>query len=137
MGYLRHAASGAIGMSAILAGCVGPQECPIFTAEGNGRAITIGVAECILVRLDSNATTGYAWQLAEMDTVVLENTDQEYVQDFAPPGMAGVGGTETWEFAGKVPGRTNLRLEYRRPWEPEDIEPADTFEIDVTVTAAE
>jgi predicted secreted protein len=137
MRYLIHAASGAVCLSATLAGCIEPQEGLTLTGEDNGRAITIAVAESFIVCLDSNATTGYAWELGEMDTVILESTDQEYVEDIAPPGMSGVGGTEIWEFAGKVPGRTDLRLEYRRPWELEEIEPADTFTIEVTVTAAE
>jgi inhibitor of cysteine peptidase len=136
MRYLRPAACAVFGMSAILAGCAQPQDALSLTEEDNGRAITIAVGECFDVRLKSNVTTGYEWQLVEMDTSILENTDKEYVQDIAPPGMAGVGGTEIWDFTGRAPGRTDLRLEYRRPWEPVEKKPEDTFEIEVTVRAA-
>ena len=124
-------------VAALLAGCVEPEEGLTLTADDHGSAVTVSIAECFIVSLRSNATTGYAWQIAEMDPVILENTGQEYVQDIAPPGMAGVGGTENWEFVGRVAGSSTLRLEYRRSWEPEDIEPAETFQVDVTVVAAE
>ena len=136
MRHLRQAACAVFGMSAILGGCAKPQDALSLTEEDNGRAITIAVGECFDVRLKSNVTTGYEWQLVEMDASILENTDKEYVQDIAPPGMTGVGGTEIWEFAGETPGQTELRLEYRRPWEPVANKPEDTFEIEVTVKAA-
>jgi inhibitor of cysteine peptidase len=136
MRYLRQAACAVFGMSAILAGCAEPRDALSLTEADNGRAVTIAVGECFDVHLKSNVTTGYEWQLVEMDASILENTDEEYVQDVAPPGMTGVGGTEIWDFTGRAPGQTDLRLEYRRPWEPMEKKPDDTFEIEVTVKAA-
>jgi inhibitor of cysteine peptidase len=124
-------------LTAVLAGCYEPDTGLTLTAEDHGRAVAVAVAETFLLKLESNATTGYAWQLVDMDSVILQNTSHEYVEDFAPPGKSGVGGTETWEFVARIVGETRLRLEYRRPWEPIEFNPAETFEVDVTVVAAE
>lgn len=115
-----------------LAGCPFPF-IPIQLDENDdGSAVTMMVGGTLIVTLESNATTGYAWELAELDTTVLENTDQTYT----PPasGAAGAPGTETWVFTARGAGTTTLRLEYRRPTDPEGTEPADTFEVTVTVS---
>lgn len=104
--------------------------------DDDGTEVTIAVSETLTVTLASNATTGYAWEYLEVDDGVLENTGQEYVPDEAPEGMVGVGGVEIWEFTGRTAGTTTLRLEYRQPWMPEE-EPADSFEVQVTVTEAQ
>ena len=124
-------------LTAVLAGCYEPDTGLTLTAEDHGRAVTVSVAETFLLKLESNATTGYAWQLVEMDSVILQNTSHEYVEEFAPPGKSGVGGTEIWEFVARIVGESKLRLEYRRPWEPVEFNPAETFEVDVSVIAAE
>ena len=115
--------------------CFEPESVIQLHAEDNGTEVTLSAGGKLRVSLASNITTGYSWQLVELDTVVLENTGQEYVPDEAPPNIVGRGGTEHWQFTARLPGQTALRLEYRRPWEPEDIEEADSFQVAVTVTA--
>jgi len=101
-------------------------------ADDDGDTVTISVAQVFTVSLSSNATTGYQWILAELDTSIVENTDQQYLPDPNPEDWDGVGGTEVWEFAGLSPGSTTLLLEYREPGETE--EQADgAFEIAVVV----
>ena len=101
-------------------------------AGDDGSTVTVPASARFTVSLRSNPTTGYSWAIVDLNTSIVENTDHQYVQDAAPPGMVGVGGTETWEFTGCSAGTTTLRLEYRRPWE--DKEEADSFEVTVTVT---
>ena len=119
----------------MLSGCVPTSsgEAVTLDADDNGSTVTIPVSGSFTVSLASNPTTGYEWGLVDLTTSILENTDHQYVQDAAPPGMVGVGGTETWEFTGRSAGTTTLRLEYRRPWETE--EEVESFEVTVTITA--
>jgi len=138
MSLVRLATLGLAGALAAAAGCATKSASVVqLDAQDNGISVHLRVGEKLKLSLASNITTGYSWELVELDTTVVENTAQEYVPDPAPEGMTGVGGIEIWDFTGRSPGTTPLRLEYRRPWEPKDIEAADSFELAVTVTAAE
>ena len=123
---------GVTGALVAVPGCMGVQ----LTADDDGTTVTIAVSGRLTVNLASNPTTGFEWELAELDAAIVENTDQRYVPTPTLPGIAGSGGTEVWEFTGVAEGTTTLRLDYRRPWETEE-DPADTFEVTVTVTSAQ
>ena len=52
--------------------------------------------------------------------------------EFSPESdLIGSGGTMTFHFAGTAAGRSDLQLDYVRPWE--DAEPLDTFLVTVNV----
>lgn len=94
---------------------------PIETAAG----------QRFLVKLESNPTTGYQWQLAsDYDEKVLQLLDSEYI----PPQEAvpGAGGEETWRFEALGAGETKISLNYARSWE-KDTPPARTAVFNVTV----
>jgi len=93
--------------------------------------VSAAVGQQIIITIPSNATTGYAWELATLDTAVVENTDQTYITPVSD--LAGAGGWERWTFKAIGAGSTTLRLEYRRSWEPDTVDPADTFEITVNI----
>jgi inhibitor of cysteine peptidase len=115
-------------------GCPGPRGVVRLDADDNGRAIEVNLSTQIIVTLASNITTGYQWTLAELDTSIVENTSQEYI---APDSsLAGAPGTERWEFIALGTGTTALRLEYRRPWEGDEIEPTETFQVELRVNPA-
>ena len=99
--------------------------------DDEGRTVCARVGATLIVTLGSNASTGYRWELAGMDAAILEHTASTYV----PPVIVipGATGTERWEFTAVAPGTTTLQLAYRRPSEPPATEPADSFQIDVTV----
>lgn len=117
-----------------VAGCV-PGTLQVLEADDDGSALTIQVGDRIVVKLASNASTGYAWELAELDPAVLENTGQRYVAGVTLIPIDGAGGTEIWEFTGAGAGTVTLHLEYVRAVSQE--EPADNFQVEVTVAAAE
>lgn len=116
-----------------LTGCFGTR----LGAADDGTTVTAKVGAMFTVTLASNPTTGFEWQLAEMDTTILENTDQRYVPDATSILLVGAGGTEVWEFVARSAGTTTLRLEYRRPFESQELDPDDSFEVTVVVTPAE
>lgn len=87
---------------------------------------------------DSNPTTGYGWTYAlEGDCIRVER--DEYVQDPALPGMAGVGGTQYYTFEAVREGTATVTFTYARAWEQTDADRVITAEIavspDLTVSA--
>lgn len=98
----------------------GPAKVTTLSAEDDGRSVVLAVQDELVVQLRSNRTTGYRWSLAETkdDALALEGAPS-YVQDPAPRGALGVGGTETWRFTAVRPGPHTLRFTYRRPWDTE------------------
>ena len=86
------------------------------------------------VSLDSNRTTGYQWRLARpLNQRMVQLVRSEYV----PPerGLTGAGGREEWVFLAKGSGRTEILLEYVRPWEKEQP-PAAWARVKVSIRPA-
>jgi inhibitor of cysteine peptidase len=104
-----------------------------LTEADSSKTVVVEIGQQILVTLPANASTGYAWQLAELDPAILETTSQQYLPPSLP--LPGAKGEERWEFTALSAGATQLRLVYLRPDDPPDTEPAQTFEIVVSVRA--
>jgi inhibitor of cysteine peptidase len=86
----------------------------------------------LAVQLESNATTGYSWELAAVKDkrIVEEYGKVRYVQ--ANPGLIGVGGYQLFRFKTLKKGETVLDFEYRRPWE-KGVAPAKKRSVRVVV----
>ncbi|MFN2156249.1 MAG: protease inhibitor I42 family protein [Anaerolineae bacterium] len=105
----------------------------VLGADDDGTAIELNAGQMLMVTLESNPTTGYSWEVSEVDRSVLSQVGEAEFQE-APKEdeqMVGVGGTETFRFA-SAPGSTTLTLVYHRSWET-NVEPVDTFTVEVTV----
>lgn len=96
----------------------------------NGSQVVLEVGQTLVLSLDSNPTTGYQWQIVELDEAILEQIDYDYEAD--QPALAGSGGKEVWRFQARSSGSTTLSLGYRRSWE-EGVEPIQTFSMEVVV----
>lgn len=128
----------------LLAGCSAAEGWP---QEGVGTVSSTGVVEGVkegqtqlrvgqtmAVALNSNSTTGYQWQVSELQGGVLTPGSpfgDEVVEPHAP-GMVGVGGTTHWRFVAARPGAVTLIFTYRRAWE-RDVPPAQTETYRVVV----
>lgn len=103
-----------------------------LTGADNGKQISLKTGDIFTVTLDSNVTTGYSWQVTELDQAVLvQEGEPEYKQAPGSEGSVGAGGTETFRFKAVGSGTTSLGLGYMRPWESEP--PVETFVIQVEV----
>ena len=103
-----------------------------LTETDNGKQIAVNSGDGVTLTLVSNPTTGYNWQVMEMDDAILvQDGDPEYKQSPSPEGLVGAGGTETFRFKALGTGETALKLGYMRPWE--SIAPIETFIIQVVV----
>ena len=95
-----------------------------------GSQVELKAGQTLVISLEGNPTTGYTWEVAELDEQVLRQIGQA---EFKPESDAiGAGGVQTLRFETVNSGQTTLKLVYRRPRE-EDVEPAETFSVHVVV----
>jgi inhibitor of cysteine peptidase len=95
-----------------------------LTDADNGKQITLKSGEVITLTLESNPTTGYSWQVIEINNATLTQVGEvEYKSDGR--NIPGAGGTETFHFEAIGAGETMLELGYMRPWE--SVQPLEIF----------
>jgi inhibitor of cysteine peptidase len=101
------------------------------TAEDAGTTVELVTKDEVVITLDSNVTTGFAWTLARApDPEVLELVDTTYVEPETE--LVGAGGQEVWTFRAAGTGSTDLELSYERPSGETAGEP---FTLNVVVSA--
>ena len=99
----------------------------------SGETLTAKVGERFVISLPSNPTTGYAWSFAAPydEDVLILSSDQ-----FANPEdqeLAGAPGKRILTFSVVGPGKSGIRLEYKRPWE-RNARPERVFQLLVFAT---
>jgi inhibitor of cysteine peptidase len=115
-------------------GEVKPWPALALSEEAAGQTLGVVAGRRIEIRLPGNITTGYSWVVGELTPgPVVEIGKARYVQEKRPEGIVGAGGTFIFAFVGTAPGKANLRLEYKRPWEKE--KPARSFRVGFDVKA--
>jgi inhibitor of cysteine peptidase len=94
-------------------------------AGDEGAVVELAVGERIVLVLEGNATTGYEWELVQVDeTVVAPAGEPEYR---SASGGDGAGGTYTFRFDAVGTGEATVTLVYRRSWEAEEPGPETRF----------
>ena len=102
--------------------------------EDYGSQVELEQGRILVVTLKSNPTTGYGWEVAEIQESILEQMGEaEFKQsETVGPPLVGAGGWEIFRFKAISAGQMTLQLIYHRPWE-EGVEPLKTFSIQVVV----
>ncbi len=119
-------------LAAALSGCGSGSQKVNLGAPDNGGQVTLQTGQTLAISLESNPTTGYQWQVIEIDNAILQQTgESEYKQAAGTEGLTGAGGIETLRFQALAAGQTPLTLGYMRPWE--SVPPLRTFTVQVTV----
>jgi inhibitor of cysteine peptidase len=96
----------------------------------SGKQVELSVGQSLVVTLESNATTGYSWTLAQnSDESVLNETGHEYIAPQTT--LIGAGGNEEWTFKALKKGNSTISMGYSRPWE--STPPVETFDLTVVV----
>jgi len=104
-----------------------------LSAEDSGGRAELDAGDLLVVTLESNPTTGYAWEVSEVDKAVLAQVGEAEFQEAAREGeqLVGAPGVQTFRFEA-ARGETTVTLVYRRSWE-KDVEPLETFTVEVVV----
>jgi inhibitor of cysteine peptidase len=105
------------------------EELPIFSgndaniaigAEANGTTQQMKVGEVMVVTLESNPSTGYAWHASSSNPdVVAQMGDAQYQEPASTSNepLLGAAGTEILSFEATGSGTATLTLDYKRGWE--------------------
>ena len=102
-----------------------------LTAADEGSQVEVKSGGQIIITLDGNPSTGYTWEVKDLDSVMFEQVSDP-VFNSSNPGLVGSGGTLTLTFKSLKAGASTLTLIYHRPWET-GVDPLDTFTVAVTV----
>ncbi len=86
------------------------------TGTDSGRAVNLKTGDTLAVRLASNPSTGYSWEVSEGKADVLLEKNKVFEQG-AADSSPGTGGTDVWMFEAVKEGKQKLTFIYRRPWE--------------------
>jgi inhibitor of cysteine peptidase len=100
------------------------------TEADTNHTVALHVGQELILKLESNRSTGYSWSRADnKDPILTSLGEPTYKMGRAVPGA---GGIETWTFRATKVGTEALKLEYRRPWEKK-VPPAKTVLFYITV----
>lgn len=104
----------------------------IIEGRRGGRSeVVIPQGSTLIVQLEGNPATGYAWTADTLDVAVLDPTGSGFEGE-AGPGLAGA---FVFTFAARATGTTAVSFTYRRPWERGGhTDPAHTFTARITVS---
>lgn len=106
-------------------------------SDAEETAVTVnGVGE-FSIKIKSNPTTGYSWAAQEItpgDLVKFKRvkTEEPGEREGSQPPMLGAPTYEILTFDALKPGKAEIHLKYRRPWE-KDVAPIKTHKIIVTI----
>jgi inhibitor of cysteine peptidase len=108
---------------------VGPPEIWL-DEEDNGSRVELQRGQVLVVRLQCNLSTGYVWQVKEIDEQVVQKLGEPRFEPGS--GRPGAASSQLFRFEGVGMGQTPVRLGYQRTWE-RDAEPARMFVVEVVV----
>jgi inhibitor of cysteine peptidase len=104
------------------------------TDDDNGKTVTITKGQSLLLKLQSNPTTGYKWAVASTDRTFGYPASETFLKN--GDGAVGSGGIQRFTWKTKSPldmvGSHKVKLEYKRSWET-NVAPAKTFNFTVKV----
>lgn len=105
-----------------------------LTVDDNGKNFEVNPQAKLYIKLDGNLTTGYQWQILEMDNNVIELIGEpEYKTENTS--LTGAGGSFIFHLRGKNTGQTTVKLGYMRPWET-SVEPIEMYEVTIVVKSS-
>lgn len=99
-------------------------------ASDNGGQVELEVGQVLAITLETNPTTGYWWDVAELDDAILRQMGSPLYQPLGSEEEDGAGGLGTFRFEAVGVGQTTLELAYRGS---PDEEPETTFFVQVVV----
>ena len=104
---------------------------PTETYLSSGETVALKSGCRFSIRLQSNPTTGYGWQLARpLDEKIVVLVTNDYIRPDTT--LVGAGGHEVWAFKAVGRGQADITLTYVRPWETNQP-PAETSVLKIVV----
>lgn len=104
---------------------------PLGEPPGEVGEMDMRVGDTLELSFESNPTTGYQWEVVELNPAVLRQVGEA---EFVAPttDLLGAPGVEVFRFEAVAPGETLLKLIYHRAFEP-DVPPEQTYQVNIIV----
>ena len=104
-----------------------------YTESNNGDNLNLKINDVITIKLESNTTTGYKWNLSEENNSgIIAIVSSDYTEKENKDNLVGSGGFETFTFKAVSRGSATIILTYNRPWE-KDVQPEKIFKLNTLV----
>jgi len=104
-----------------------------YTESNNGDNLNLKINDVITIKLESNATTGYKWNLSEENnSAIITLVSSDYTEKENKDNLVGAGGFETLTFKAVSRGSATIILTYNRQWE-KDVQPEKIFKLNTSV----
>jgi inhibitor of cysteine peptidase len=105
---------------------------PVLMSEAdNGKTIIIAKGDSLVIRLKSNPSTGYGWQVGKNNDSILKLIGLPAFHP-AEHEIPGAPGRQSFTFVAIAKGSDAIELGYARPWE-NGVAPVKTFGVIATV----
>ena len=104
-----------------------------LTDADNGKTVTVKADQALILRLGANPTTGFGWEVSQVDAQLLAQRDSKiYEPANTDKPVVGGGGMEIFQFTALQKGETTLKLIYHRAWE-KDVPAAQTYQVTIKI----
>ena len=100
-----------------------------FTKLDHGKTITVPLKKDFVIKLEANPSTGFNWNVLDIDTNIIQLKGTSYTPYHEMPGSNGM---EQITFTSVKKGKSPLKLGYLRVWEGRGSM-VDSFSITVKV----
>ncbi|MFG2141882.1 protease inhibitor I42 family protein [Streptomyces sp. NPDC048650] len=98
----------------------------------DGSKVAIRNSSTLIIGLEGNPTTGYAWSVDKVDSAVLTLDGSSYEGNANTTQQVRVGGVFNFTFTAKAAGTAAVSFVYRRPWE-QSVQSFQSCTVTVTV----
>jgi len=101
-----------------------------LTIKDDGSALEIAIDTIVIVSLEGNPSTGFAWAIDHIDQTILKGSQSNF--DTTSGASIGSNGKSTFRFQSVKKGNGKISLKYWRHWEG-DASIRKRFEVRVKV----
>lgn len=101
----------------------------VITDQDNGKDIDLPAGDTLVLRLESNPSTGFGWAI-KGDPSPLKLVKSSTKKNGQNSHVVGAPVTQEFRLRAASAGMASLTLDYRRPWE-HDVAPVKTFHVRV------
>jgi inhibitor of cysteine peptidase len=108
-----------------------------LTEKDDGKTVTVTEGQNLVVKLQSNPTTGYKWKVVSTDRTFGYPADERFLRNTDAVGSGGLQ-RFSWKTKGALSmvGDHTVKMEYKRSWET-NASPAKTFSFTVKILGGE
>lgn len=105
------------------------------TAKENGKTVKAAIGNLVRITLESNPSTGFNWELRDFEFGAADFYSSDLVARKTGNVLFGAPGDTVITLQAIKPGKQDIKLVYRRQWEPPDqVAATFTFTLEVTDT---